>query len=116
MFLAGRVEMIKDDHVYKTVELTGTSRSTFEAAVKSAIRTASRTLRHLRWFEVVEVRGEIKNGSEIHWQVTLKVGFTIDSSNDQKDDRTLQIFEKGRVRLPGGPSQTKRKKLRHQRL
>jgi flavin-binding protein dodecin len=58
-FVAGRGEMNKDDHVYKTVELTGTSRSTFEAAVKSAIRTASRTLRHLRWFEVVEVRGEI---------------------------------------------------------
>jgi dodecin len=107
--------MIKGDHVYKTVELTGTSSSTFEAAVKSAIRTASRTLRHLRWFEVIEVRGEIKNGSEIHWQVTLKVGFTLESS-DEKDDRTLRVFGKGRVRLPGGPSQTKRKKLRHQRL
>jgi flavin-binding protein dodecin len=116
MSLAGRVEMIKDDHVYKTVELTGTSRSTFEAAVQSAIRTASRTLRHLRWFEVIDVRGEINNGSEIHWQVTLKVGFTLESSDDQTDDRTLQIFGKGRVRLPGGPSQTKREKLRHKRL
>jgi flavin-binding protein dodecin len=108
--------MIKDDHVYKTVELTGTSRSTFETAVQSAIRTASRTLRHLRWFEVVEVRGEIEKGSEIHWQVTLKVGFTVESSDDQKDDRTLQISSKGRVRPPGGPSKTKRRKLRHQRL
>lgn len=108
--------MIKDDHVYKTVELTGTSRSTFEAAVKSAIRTASRTLRHLRWFEVVEVRGEIEKGSEIHWQVTLKIGFTVESSDDQKDDRRLQIFGKGRVRLPAGPSATERRKLRHQRL
>jgi len=108
--------MITDDHVYKTVELTGTSRSTFEAAVKSAIRTASKTLRHLRWFEVVEVRGEIENGSAIQWQVTLKLGFTVESSDDQKDDRRLQISGKGRVRPPGGPSKTKRRKLRHKRL
>ncbi len=108
--------MIKDDHVYKTVELTGTSRSTFEAAVKSAIRTASRTLRHLRWFEVIEVRGEINNGSEIHWQVTLKVGFTIDSSNDQKDDRTLQIFEQRTCPAAGWTVSDQAEKTSPQRL
>jgi len=106
---ARRMGMRKDDHVYKTVELTGTSRLTFEAAVEHAITTAARTLRHLRWFEVMGVRGEIENDSEIRWQVTLKVGFTIESSDDQNDRRTLQIFGKGRVRLPSGPPKTKRR-------
>lgn len=110
---ARRIGMRKDDHVYKTVELTGTSRSTFEAAIENAIRTASRTLRHLRWFEVMGVRGEIENGSEIRWQVTLKVSFTIESSDDRTD---LHVFGKGRVRLPGGSSKSRRRTSRHQRL
>lgn len=104
--------MTKDDHVYKTVELTGTSLSTFEAAVENAIRTASRTLRSLRWFEVVDVRGEIENGSEIRWQVTLKVGFTVElSSEDQTDGRTLQRLSKGRILLPGKTSKTRQRRI-----
>ncbi|MGE0468331.1 MAG: dodecin [Nitrospira sp.] len=108
--------MITDDHVYKTVELTGTSRSTFEAAVQSAIRTASKTLRHLRWFEVVEVRGEIEQGSDIHWQVMLKVGFTVEPSEDPTGDHRRQTSGKKGVRQPGGPSVTKRRTRHHQRL
>ncbi|GKS62824.1 hypothetical protein YTPLAS72_01280 [Nitrospira sp.] len=102
--------MSMSDHVYKTVELTGTSRSTFEAAVEHAIRTASKTLRSLRWFEVVDVRGEIENGSEIRWQVTLKVGFTIESSEDQNHGRSLQGLSKGRILLPGKTSKTRQRR------
>jgi flavin-binding protein dodecin len=66
------------EHVYKTVELVGSSTSGMEDAIRHAITRASRTLRNLRWFEVVETRGEIAEGRVAHWQVTLKVGFTLD--------------------------------------
>ena len=66
------------DHVYKKIELTGSSQTTIEDAVRAAIAKASRTLRDLRWFEIVETRGQIENGKVIHWQVTLKVGFTLE--------------------------------------
>jgi flavin-binding protein dodecin len=66
------------DHVYKIIELTGTSTTSIEDAVNNAITRASKTLRDLRWFQVTETRGEIQNGKVGHWQVTLKVGFTLD--------------------------------------
>jgi flavin-binding protein dodecin len=66
------------DHVYKKIELTGSSQTTIEDAVRAAIAKASRTLRDLRWFEIVETRGQIENGKVVHWQVTLKVGFTLE--------------------------------------
>jgi flavin-binding protein dodecin len=66
------------EHVYKTVELVGSSTSSVEDAIRLAITRAGRTLRNLRWFEVVETRGEIADGRVAHWQVTLKVGFTLD--------------------------------------
>jgi flavin-binding protein dodecin len=66
------------EHVYKTVELVGSSTSGVEDAIGKAISRASRTLRNLRWFEVVETRGEIAEGRVAHWQVALKVGFTLD--------------------------------------
>jgi dodecin len=66
------------DHVYKTVELVGSSTSSMEDAIRLAITRAGRTLRNLRWFEVMETRGEIAEGRVAHWQVTLKVGFTLD--------------------------------------
>lgn len=66
------------DHVYKSVELTGSSTTTIEDAVQNAISRASKTLHNLRWFEVSSVRGGIENGSLAHWQVTMKVGFTLD--------------------------------------
>jgi flavin-binding protein dodecin len=66
------------DHVYKSVELTGSSAESVDDAVRNAIRRAAKTLHNLRWFEVAAVRGEI-NGNEVsHWQVTVKVGFTLD--------------------------------------
>jgi flavin-binding protein dodecin len=66
------------EHVYKTVELVGSSTTGVEDAIRSAVSRAGRTLRNLRWFEVVETRGEITEGRVAHWQVTLKVGFTLE--------------------------------------
>jgi flavin-binding protein dodecin len=66
------------DHVYKSVELTGTSTTTVEDAVRNAVARASKTIRNMRWFEVVGVRGGIEEQSVVHWQVTIKLGFTLD--------------------------------------
>jgi flavin-binding protein dodecin len=66
------------DHVYKTVELTGSSTTTVEDAVRTAVGRAAKTLHGLRWFQVTEVRGGIADGAVAHWQVTVKVGFTLD--------------------------------------
>ena len=68
------------DHVYKVVELVGSSTNGIEEAVQNAIARAGATLRNLRWFEVVETRGHVENGQIAHWQVTLKVGFTLDDA------------------------------------
>ena len=66
------------DHVYKLVELTGTSTKSIEDAVNIAIKRAHKTLKNLCWFQVVETRGNIDKGKVQHWQVTLKVGFSLD--------------------------------------
>jgi flavin-binding protein dodecin len=66
------------DHVYKTVELTGSSTASVEDAVQGALARASKTLHNLRWFELTQVRGAIEQGRVGHWQVTMKVGFTLD--------------------------------------
>jgi dodecin len=66
------------DHVYKLVELTGTSTTGIEHAVNVALAKAEKSLRNLRWFEVMETRGDIKDGKVNYWQVTVKVGFTLD--------------------------------------
>lgn len=68
------------DHVYKVVELVGSSETSHAAAIENAITRAARTLRHLRWFEVVQMRGEVENGRIQHYQVTLKAGFTLDDA------------------------------------
>lgn len=70
------------DHVYKVIELVGSSQSSSDDAIKNAIAKASETLRNLRWFEVVETRGQIEEGRVAHWQVTLKIGFTIENDAD----------------------------------
>jgi flavin-binding protein dodecin len=67
------------DHVYKTIELVGSSAAGVEDAVTTAIAKASQTIRNLRWFEVTETRGHIEGGRVAHWQVTVKVGFTLES-------------------------------------
>ena len=67
------------DHIYKLVELVGTSTTSIEEAVNNAISRAAKTVRNLRWFELVETRGHIQEGKVDHWQVTVKVGFTLDA-------------------------------------
>ena len=66
------------DHVYKILELVGSSEESIEAAIQNAISRASKTIREMKWFEVSETRGHIENGSVRHYQVTLRVGFTIE--------------------------------------
>ncbi|MCX6937512.1 MAG: dodecin family protein [Verrucomicrobia bacterium] len=66
------------NHVYKIIELTGTSTTSIEDAVDTAIERAHKTLKHLGWFQVIETRGSIDKGKVQHWQVTLKVGFTLE--------------------------------------
>lgn len=66
------------EHVYKSVELTGSSKTGTDDAVRNAIARASKTLHNLRWFEVTQVRGHLENGVIAHWQVTVKVSFTLD--------------------------------------
>jgi hypothetical protein len=66
------------DHVYKTVEITGTSTAGVTEAIQVAITKASQSLRHIDWFEVVGVRGHIAEGSVAHYQVTVKVGFRLE--------------------------------------
>lgn len=67
-----------EDHVYKVIQLVGSSEKSIEDAIQVAVRRASTTLKHLRWFEVVETRGHIEEGRVRHYQVTLNVGFTIE--------------------------------------
>jgi dodecin len=66
------------DHVYKKIEITGTSTTSIEDAIQRAVKRASQTVHNMRWFEVIETRGAIEDGAIAHWQVTLKIGFTLD--------------------------------------
>jgi flavin-binding protein dodecin len=66
------------DHVYKILELVGSSEKSIEDAIQNAIARASKTIRDMKWFEVVQTRGHIENGSVRHYQVTLRVGFTLE--------------------------------------
>lgn len=67
-----------NEHVYKSVELTGSSTVSSDDAIRTAIERASVSMRNIRWFQVLETRGHVENGRIAHWQVTLKVGFTIE--------------------------------------
>lgn len=66
------------EHVYKSIELTGSSTRGVEDAVGNAIAKASETVRNIQWFEVVETRGHVVEGRVAHWQVTVKLGFTLE--------------------------------------
>ena len=66
------------DHVYKSIELTGSSKTGTDDAVRKAIAKASQTIHNIRWFQVTDVRGHVADGQVMHWQVTQKAGFTLD--------------------------------------
>ncbi|MGV8934116.1 MAG: dodecin [Gallionellaceae bacterium] len=67
------------NHVYKHIELTGSSTTSIEDAVSTAISKASSTLRNIEWFEIIETRGHIENGKVAHWQVLIKVSFRLEN-------------------------------------
>ena len=66
------------EHVYKKIELVGSSPSSIEEAVTNALSRAGKTVRNMRWFEVTETRGHIEDGKIGHWQVTVQIGFTLE--------------------------------------
>jgi flavin-binding protein dodecin len=69
---------LMSDHVYKKIELVGSSPKSIEAAIENALARAKKTIRNMRWLEVTETRGHIENGKIDHWQVAVKVGFTLE--------------------------------------
>lgn len=69
------------EHVYRVIELVGSSEKSIEDAIGNAIARAGKTLRHVRWFEVLQTRGQIENGKVKHYQVMLKVGFTMEDTD-----------------------------------
>lgn len=66
------------DHIYKQIELTGSSENSMQEAIENAIARAAQTLRNMRWFKVTETRGYIEGGDVAYWQVTVKIGFTLE--------------------------------------
>jgi flavin-binding protein dodecin len=72
------MERSMNDHVYKTVTITGSSKTSIEDAVQLAVGRSDESIHNLRWFEVEGIRGHIEDGQIEHWQVTVKIGFTLD--------------------------------------
>ena len=66
------------DHVYKSVEVTGSSAESVDDAIRRAVEKAGQSLRQLEWFEVVNLRGHLKDGKVAHFQVTVKIGFRLE--------------------------------------
>ncbi len=67
------------NHVYKMLELTGSSNESSDQAIRTALACAAQTIKHMDWFEVLETRGETKKGEVANWQVTLKIGYRLES-------------------------------------
>ncbi len=78
------------DHIYKKIELTGSSNEGVQQAIENAITRASQTIHNLRWFEVTDIRGNLENGKVDNWQVTVKIGFTL----NEGDDATAETGDK----------------------
>jgi flavin-binding protein dodecin len=73
-------------HTYKKIELVGSSSESIQKAIENAIEKAAQTVRNLRWFEVVETRGYIEQGKVAYWQVTVKIGFTLEDDAQVGED------------------------------
>ena len=71
------------DHTYRVIEVVGSSTDTIDDAVRRAVADAAKTIRHIGWFQVVETRGHVEDGKVGHFQVTLKIGFTLDDRGEQ---------------------------------
>lgn len=66
------------DHIYKITEITGSSTKSYQDAIENAITRTAKTIRHMQWFEVVNMRGHVEDGKVAHWQATIKIGFTLE--------------------------------------
>ena len=73
-------------HIYKKIELIGSSPTSLQDAIENAVARAAKTVRNLRWFEVIETRGQIEEGEVAHWQVTVKIGFTLEDDTKVEED------------------------------
>jgi len=71
-------------YIYIKIELIGTSPNSLQEAIENAVARAAETIRNLRWFEVVETRGQIEGDKVAHWQVSLKIGFTLDDQSEEE--------------------------------
>jgi dodecin len=69
---------MSDDHIYKSVEITGSSTDGIQQAIDNAVAKASQTLRHIEWFEVISTRGNVEAGRIAHYQVSMKIGFRLE--------------------------------------
>lgn len=74
----GKERQMEHNHVYKTIELVGSSPDSIDDAIRVAIGRAAKTVRNLRWFEVLQTRGHVEDGEVKHFQVTIKAGFTLE--------------------------------------
>jgi len=74
------MESMTEQHIYRVIEVVGTSEKSLEGAVRAAIERAGKTLRNMRWFEIVRQSGHIVDGNVAHFQATIKVGFTLEDS------------------------------------
>jgi len=74
---------MNDDHVYKIIELSGSSQKSIEDAIQTAISRAAKSLKNLRWWEVMQTRGHIEDGKVQHFQVVLKIGFTVEDARQE---------------------------------
>lgn len=70
-----------DDHVYKVMELVGSSKTSIEDAIQTGLKRASQTIKNLRWFEVKDIRGHVADGGVAHYQVVLRVGFQVEPAD-----------------------------------
>jgi len=77
--LTANTEIFMSDHIYKKIEVVGTSQTSIEEAVENAVRKARESVRNIRWMEVEEIRGHVTDDGIDHWQVGVKLGFTLDN-------------------------------------
>ena len=94
-----------NDHIYKIIEITGSSHTSSDDAIRIAVERASRSVRHIGWFEVKEVRGHVEDGKVAHFQVTLKIGFRLDDEqpSGRAAARENEIPQPGTDALHEGP-------------
>jgi len=98
------------DHIYKKLELVGSSKQSIESAVENALSHAAETVRNIRWLEVGEIRGHVVDGKVDHWQVGVKVGFTLEDKNSPEtleEKRHAKQAEEAIDSATGGDALTK---------